>query len=110
MSDHKDGPRKIPLRVSLLRPNLFMGGEKRLVMTGGLLAGVLILSNMASLFTWAAGLVVFVVVLALSRKFAKKDPFLSEVFRRQMQYQAYYPPRRSVTAPPIKRVKKVLGR
>jgi len=105
-----DSPRRIPIRRSLLRPNLFMGGEKRIVLTGGLLAGVLIQSNMASFITWCLGIGIFVVVLALARKFAKKDPQLSEVFRRQMAYQAYYPARRGLTAPAIQRKKKVFGR
>ncbi len=85
---------KVPVRASANRPNLFMGGDRELVMVCGLLAGALVFSAMewqsilygvagwfASLYGW--------------RLMAKADPLMRQVYMRSLRCyrQRYYPPR-----------------
>lgn len=84
--------RTIPIRRVGHRPNLFMGGDRKLVMFTGLLAFTLIFTALelrAALF----GLCLWFGVLFSSRLMAKSDPLLLIVFWRHYHYKKYYPPR-----------------
>jgi type IV secretory pathway TrbD component len=77
---------------ALHRPNLFLGGERELVMTTALLAGGLAIAAQ----NWVAAAVsaaVWFGVIAILRMMAKADPQMSKVYLRQLHYQAYYPAR-----------------
>lgn len=82
--------RTIPVRQSLLRPNLLMGGERTFVLLNGSLAAALILG----VGTWSAA-----VIGALLCSFAhwclvllaKRDPQMSQVFRDVLHQQLFYP-------------------
>lgn len=84
--------RAIPIRRSGNRDNLFMGGDRELVMFAGLMAFALIFSSQElkatvyGLFLWFASLYLF-------RLMAKSDPKMRKVYLRHRKYKPYYPPR-----------------
>lgn len=84
--------RTIPIRRVTSRSNLFMGGDRELVMFSILLAAVLIFTSQ----DWIAagvGVAIWSGGLALLRRMAKSDPMLRQVYLRSLKYnQAYYAP------------------
>lgn len=84
--------RAIPLRRAGNRANLFMGGDRELVMFSGLLSGALIFSAQelrATLF----GIALWFGALFAFRLMAKADPKMRQVYLRHRLYQPYYPAR-----------------
>ncbi|MGL6176060.1 MAG: conjugal transfer protein TrbD [Vibrionaceae bacterium] len=84
--------RTIPIRRAGNRENLFIGGDRELVMFSGLLAGALIFSAQeirATIF----GLILWFGALFVCRLMAKSDPKLRHVYLRHRRYKAYYPAR-----------------
>lgn len=84
--------RKIPIRRAGNRENLFMGGDRELVMFAGLLAFALVFSAQelrATLF----GLGLWFCALFACRLMAKSDPKLRAVYLRHRLYKDYYPAR-----------------
>ena len=84
--------RAIPIRRAGNRDNLFMGGDRELVMFSGLLASALIFSAQDVRATVFGILLWFGALFAL-RLMAKADPKLRRVYLRHRRYQAYYPAR-----------------
>jgi type IV secretory pathway TrbD component len=84
--------RTIPIRRAGNRPNLFMGGDRELVMFAGLLAFALVFSAQ-ELRATVFGLMLWFISLYLLRKMAKADPQLRFVYLRHRRYKFYYPPR-----------------
>ncbi|MBD6979699.1 conjugal transfer protein TrbD [Vibrio parahaemolyticus] len=76
------------------RANLFMGGDRFLVMGAGCLALVLVV--LQNIYTAVIGVVLFLVMLLITRLMAKNDAQLRPVYRRYAKFQRYYPllPRR----------------
>ncbi|MFN1124456.1 conjugal transfer protein TrbD [Xylella fastidiosa] len=82
----------IPIRRVGNRDNLFMGGDREMVMFSGLLCAILIFEAQ----DWIAagfGLGMWFLALWLFRKIAKADPRMRFVYMRNRRYKAYYPPR-----------------
>ena len=82
--------RTIPIRRAGNRTNLFMGGDRELVMFTGLIAFALVFSAQelkASIY----GMVLWLVSLYLLRLMAKADPQMRFVYLRHRRYQRYYP-------------------
>ena len=72
-----------------IRPHLFLGGDRELVLFTGLIAFSLTVPS----FQWASivtGIVLWLVVLFLLRKMAKADPLMRQVYLRQLRYGRYY--------------------
>jgi type IV secretion system protein TrbD len=84
--------RTVPIRRVGNRHNLFMGGDRELVMFSGLLAGALIFNAQDWVATVYGLLLWFGAVFAL-RLMARSDPRLRQVYLRHRLYQAYYPAR-----------------
>lgn len=81
--------RSIPIRQSGNRHNLFMGGDRELVMFSGLLAAILVFAAQ----DWLAliiGILLWFAALKVLRLMAKADPQLRYVYLRQRRYQSYY--------------------
>ena len=81
--------RTIPIRRAGNRENLFMGGDRELVMFAGLLATALIFSAQdvrASVF----GLLLWFGALFACRLMAKADAKMRPVYLRHRLYKAYY--------------------
>ena len=75
-----------------IRPHLFLGGDRELVLFTGLIAFSLTVPS----FQWASivtGIVLWLVVLFVLRKMAKADPLMRHVYLRQLRYGRYYPAR-----------------
>ncbi|QSQ54822.1 VirB3 family type IV secretion system protein (plasmid) [Xanthomonas translucens pv. undulosa] len=84
--------RAIPIRRAGNRENLFMGGDRELVMFSGLLAGALIFSAQEVRAT-VFGLALWFGALFALRLMAKADPKLRHVYLRHRRYKPYYPAR-----------------
>jgi type IV secretion system protein TrbD len=84
--------RKIPIRRAGNRDNLFMGGDRELVMFSGVLAFALIF-NAQELRATIFGLVLWFLALFALRLMAKADPKQRSVYLRQRRYKSYYPAR-----------------
>ncbi|MGL4734166.1 MAG: conjugal transfer protein TrbD [Enterovibrio sp.] len=84
--------RTIPIRRAGNRENLFIGGDRELVMFSGLLAGALIFSAQ-ELRATVFGLLLWFGALFACRLMAKSDPKLRHVYLRHRRYKAYYPAR-----------------
>lgn len=84
--------RSIPIRRVGNRHNLFMGGDRELVMFSGLLAAILVFASQ----DWIAlfvGIVLWFAALWVLRLAAKADPQMRFVYLRQRRYKPYYPAR-----------------
>jgi type IV secretion system protein VirB3 len=84
--------RTIPLRRAGNRANLFLGGDRELVMCAGLLAAALIFSAQ-ELRATVFGVALWFAALFVLRLMAKADPQLRQVYLRHRRYQRYYPAR-----------------
>jgi type IV secretion system protein TrbD len=84
--------RAIPIRRAGNRENLFIGGDRELVMFVGLLSFALIFSAQ-ELRATVAGLALWFSALYGCRLMAKHDPKLRQVYLRHHRYKTYYPPR-----------------
>lgn len=81
--------RTIPIRRAGNRHNLFMGGDRELVMFAGLMAAALIFSAQ-ELRATIVGLLLWFGALFLCRLMAKSDPKLRFVYLRHRRYKPYY--------------------
>ncbi|MFI5224911.1 MAG: conjugal transfer protein TrbD [Nitrospirales bacterium] len=84
--------RRIPIRRAGNRDNLFMGGDRELVMFSGLLAFALTFSAQEVRAT-DFGLLLWFGSLFLLRLMAKSDPKMRFVYMRHRRYKPYYPAR-----------------
>ena len=84
--------RTIPIRRAGNRDNLFLGGDRELVMVGGLAAFTLVIAAQ-ELFATMAGVLLWCVTLYLTRAMAKSDPKLRQVYQRHRLYARFYPAR-----------------
>lgn len=84
--------RTVPIRRAGNRTNLFMGGDRELVMFAGVLAFALIFSAQEWRAT-AVGLGLWFAALFACRLMAKHDPRLRQVYLRHRKYKRYYPAR-----------------
>lgn len=84
--------RTIPIRRSGIRENLFLGGDRELVMFSGLLSAILIFAAQ-DWFALIFGIGLWFLSLKGLRMMAKADPFMRAVYLRQRRYKDYYPAR-----------------
>ena len=81
--------RTIPIRRAGNRHNLFMGGDRELVMFAGLLAFALIFSAQ-ELRATVVGLLLWFGALFACWLMAKSDPKMRFVYLRSRKYKRYY--------------------
>ena len=81
--------RAIPIRRAGNRDNLFIGGDRELVMFAGLLAFALIFSAQ-ELRATVVGFALWFSALYGCRLMAKHDPKLRSVYLRHRRYKSYY--------------------
>lgn len=84
--------RRTPIRRSGHRENLFLGGDRELVMLSGLIAFILIVVAQQLVMT-VIGIVFWLGSVYLARLMAKSDPKLRHVYLRHRLYASYYPAR-----------------
>lgn len=85
-----------PVRLSLIRKQTWMGGERRVVGVGVLLSVLLgwmlingygfLYAVPVSVFFWGAG-------TWLGREMVKSDPYSLDIWIRHQRYRRYYAPR-----------------
>lgn len=84
--------RTIPIRRAGNRENLFMGGDRELVMFSGLMAFALIFSAQ-ELRATVVGLILWFGAIYAFRIMAQADPKMRFVYLRHRRYKPYYPAR-----------------
>lgn len=84
--------RSIPIRRAGNRDNLFMGGDRELVMFSALLAFALVFSAQ-DLKATVIGISLWIGALFVCRLMAKSDAKLRFVYLRHRKYKNYYPAR-----------------
>jgi type IV secretory pathway TrbD component len=84
--------RHTPLHRALHRPNLFLGGERELVLITAIICGGVAISAL-NFVAIAIGAGVWIIVIGLLRMMAKADPQMSRIYLRHIGYRAYYAPR-----------------
>jgi type IV secretion system protein VirB3 len=84
--------RRTAIHRALYRPNLFLGGERELVMITAVVCTGLPVSSL-NLIAAVVGLGLWILLTGIFRMMAKADPYMSRIYRRQLQYAGYYPAR-----------------
>lgn len=84
--------RKITLHRAGIRPHLFLGGDRELVLFSGLIAAVLIFACL-QFHTVLVGVTLWMVTLWIFRRMAKSDPRMRFIYLRSLMYRRYYPAR-----------------
>ena len=84
--------RRVTLHRAGIRPHLFLGGDRELVLFSGLIACVLIFACF-QVVTILTGIALWMVALFFFRRMAKADPRMRHVYMRQLLYRRYYPAR-----------------
>ncbi|HBT96762.1 MAG TPA: conjugal transfer protein TrbD [Desulfobulbaceae bacterium] len=89
----EDEPRSVPIRQSLLRPELVLGGEREPVMSSALFAILVGTSGAASgqFLTVGLALAFYFAAVVLFRRMAKADPAMTKTWRRHIAYRNFYP-------------------
>lgn len=82
--------RVYPIHQASNRPNLFMGGDRELVMFSILLACTSIFVAM-EMKTILFGVTLWIFALFALRRMAKGDPLMRQVYLRHTRYNEYYP-------------------
>lgn len=80
----------IPIYSALNRPLLVMGGERELMMLVALVSLTMIFVAL-SLQSAFLGIFIWFSLSYILREMAKTDPILSKIYKRQFNYQKYYP-------------------
>ncbi len=86
--------RTIPIHSAVNRPNLFLGGDREMVMFTALIAAALIFAAQ-EVYAAVFGVGLWFTALYLLRLMAKADPQLRQVYLRHRRYRAFYPARSS---------------
>lgn len=82
---------RVPVHQALTRSNLFLGGDRELVMFSGLIAGTMIFYALE----WKSavvGMALWCFSLFVLRLMAKHDPKMRQTYMRHRQYRPWYPP------------------
>jgi type IV secretory pathway TrbD component len=85
--------RVIPIRRSGVRTTTFMGGDRDLVMTAWLVAGLIVVPDLHEVRAWVGGALLLTFCLSILRMMAKADPLMRQVYFRHRRYRTYYPAR-----------------
>ena len=81
----------VPIHRALTRSNLFLGGDREMVMFSGLIAGTMVFYAF-ELKSAVVGILFWSFSIWVLRMMAKHDPRLRDVFMRHRIYKPYYPP------------------
>jgi type IV secretion system protein TrbD len=83
-------PRRVPIRRSIIRPHMVMGGERELVL-GAALVGAIIFVSGSNALTAVLGVLFWLASIAALQRMGKRDPSMSRVYLRHLNYRGYYP-------------------
>lgn len=84
---------EIPIRQFGTRYNLFLGGDREMVMFAGLFCFAIIFVSVMILFvpTIIIGILLWFSLLFILQRLAKYDPLIRFAYMRHIKYQKYYP-------------------
>lgn len=83
--------RQTPLYRALHRPQLLLGGDRKLMVITLAAAALLILVSRNTV-SITFGLIILVIGVYGLRRAAKADPMMREVYLRHIKYKGYYAP------------------
>ncbi len=89
--------RRLPIHRSLLRPILFAGGERKLMMMNYTLIITLIFGARINSLTVLSSTLLFTAGHMCLIKLANYDPQFSLIYLRYRRYQDWYPAQSSIT-------------
>ena len=81
----------VQIHRALTRSNLFLGGDREMVMFSGLIAGTLVFYAF-EIKSALVGIAFWCFALFVLRLMAKHDPKMRQTYMRHRLYKAYYPP------------------
>lgn len=84
--------RRLTVRKAGMRPALFLGGDRELVMVTGLMSTVMILIAQ-DIIAALLGIALWFCAVFVFRKMAVHDPLLRKKYIRHLRYRKYYPAR-----------------
>lgn len=90
MQEELTGPVQTPMRASLNRPQMLLGGERKLVLFSGVLCAVFVASTL-KLWAFVAAGALWMFFIAVLSRMGKADPMLSQVYARHLRYADWYP-------------------
>lgn len=85
-----DELKAVPIHSALNRPNLFLGGERDLMLLLMMMCALLIFIALTPL-TIIMGVLIWIVFASLLRMMAKSDPLMSKIYIKQLKYKPFYP-------------------
>ena len=97
-----DESRQLVLHTSLLRPVLWGGADRRLVVPLWTLVILLVLGTPTHPLTLSVALLLGIGGHAALVRAAKADPYWFDIYWRTLRYQAFYPAQSSVKTPPCR--------
>lgn len=86
----EDKTREIAIHQSANRPHLLLGGDRELVLGAGVTAAALAFI-VSTWWSFAFGIVFWLVSVAVLTRMGKADPMLRHVYLRHVRYAAFYP-------------------
>lgn len=89
-------PRRLPVHRSLVRPVLFAGGERKLVMLNYTIIVVLLFGAGLNALTISTAIFLATFGHIVLVKFASYDPQFSQIYSRYRHYQEWYSAQPSV--------------
>lgn len=92
-------PRRILIHRSINRPQVLLGGERKLVQSSMFISFLVGIAGM-SLYSIAFAIVIWAILMAVLRRLAKSDAQMSSIYTRSIHYKAYYPAKSGLKAMP----------
>ena len=80
----------VPIHSALNKPNLFMEGDREMMMMLMLVEFILIFLFL-NFHSFVVAIVLWVALVPLLRYMAKRDPYMRHIFLKQLKHQKYYP-------------------
>ena len=90
-SPGEEGPRRMPIHASLVRPILFAGADRELALANGIVCIALLFGIGVSRYTLA--IVVFLLTVGhwVVTRITKADPSFRQVYLRHVRLRSFYP-------------------
>lgn len=101
-SSHRGALTQVTIHKALVRPMLFMGGDRTLVIVSLMLSvylGYMITMRYGIWWGVPVGGAMWVAAIYCLREMASADPHMWPILRRAKQYKAFYPARGRFDAP-----------
>lgn len=95
--------RQVPLHKSAMQYNLFLGCDRELIMSAGLIAFALVFGAL-TFTTIISGILIWTGCLYLLRKLAQYDPLARQIYMRHIFYKKHYPAHSTPFSTPMRTI------